>query len=249
MASTMRRLKSWANRIPFRPFSGSVIPAQAGVQRDVSAKAARMTSVRGCRALPARAGMTATRPGRLRRRFHLSHVVLLLALATLAGCGVIAEQKPGHLAVRTAHVSALGGTAVLELGLDCQLTGPMQDALDHGIPLTLQIELRAGGWLSKTRATRRVELRYYPLSRRYQLRELGVDDVRSFANPASLVAALGSLRLDLPAAFAHLPRATPLRVSAGLDPGALPGALRLPALFEPAWKLAAKDVTWPSAAP
>lgn len=178
-----------------------------------------------------------------------SRAIALLALLALAGCGVIAEQQPGHLAVRSAHVGALGSAAVLELGLDCRLTGPMQDALDHGIALTLQIDLRAGGWLAGTQATRRVELRYFPLSRRYQLREIGVDDVRSFATSASLVAALGALRLDLPAAFAHLPQATPLRVSAGLDPGALPGALRLPALFEPAWKLSATAYTWPSAAP
>jgi len=173
----------------------------------------------------------------------------LLALVALAGCGVIAEQQPGHLAVHAAHLGALGSAAVLELGLDCRLTGPMQDALDHGIPLTLRIDLRAGRWPSATSVSRRIELRYFPLSRRYQLRELGIDDVRSFTNAASLVAALGSLRIDLPDTFAHLPPATPLRVSAGLDPGALPGALRLPALFEPAWKLAAADVAWSSAAP
>ena len=49
---------------------------------------------------------------------------------------------------------------------------------------------------------------------------------------------------SLPPAFAALPEATPLRVSVALDPATLPGALRLPALFEPAWRFTAADYTW-----
>jgi len=59
-----------------------------------------------------------------------------------------------------------------------------------------------------------------------------------------LIAALESLRISLPPAFAALPAATSLRVSVALDPVTLPGALRLPALFEPAWRFAAADYTW-----
>ena len=173
----------------------------------------------------------------------------LLLCVLLAGCGALMQQVPGSLVVRGARISVNAGSALLELGLDCRLSGPMQDALDHGIPLTMVVDVRAGQWprtLAST--TRRVELRYFPLSRRYQLRELEADDVRSFAAPAYLIAALGSLRLGLPSGFVNLPAATQLHVSARLDPAALPGALRLPALFEPAWRLAAADSTWPSAA-
>jgi hypothetical protein len=175
----------------------------------------------------------------------INHPLLLVLCALLTGCSLLAEQTPGTLAVRTAQIHTVAGSAMLELGLDCHLSGPMQDALDHGIPLTLQIDLRAGRWPStKASAAPRIELRYFPLSRRYQLRELDSGDVRSFTTPAYLVAALGALRIDLPAAFATLPAATPLQVSAKLDPAALPGALRLPALFEPAWRLAAPDYAW-----
>jgi hypothetical protein len=168
----------------------------------------------------------------------------------LAGCGVIAQQAPGSLSVRSAAVVANGNGVRLDLGLDCKLSGPMQDALDHGIPITLRIDVRAGSWVrTRAVATRRVELRYFPLSRRYQLRETDPNDVRSFSTPAYLIAALGSLRLGLPDDFSSLPAATPLQVSARIDPAALPGALRLPALFEPAWRLAAKDYAWTAAAP
>ncbi len=172
-------------------------------------------------------------------------IVVIAAIALLAGCAALDAQTPGTLAVRNAQISTIAGNATLELGLDCRLSGPMRDALDHGIPLTLQIDVRAGHWPNaKASAERRIELRYFPLSRRYQLRELDSGDVRSFAAPAYLVAALGALRLDLPTTFASLPAATALQVSARLDPAALPGALRLPALFEPAWRLAAAEYAW-----
>jgi Domain of unknown function (DUF4390) len=174
--------------------------------------------------------------------------LLVLICALLAGCGVISQQTPGSLEVRSAAILAGAGQAQLDFGLECRLSGPMQDALDHGIPITLRIDVRAGGWVHPIAATRRIELRYFPLSRRYQLRENGVDDVRSFATPSYLIAALGSLRVGLPATFADLPASTSLRVSASIDPAALPGALRLPALFEPAWRLASRDFAWTAAA-
>ncbi|MGN6519066.1 MAG: DUF4390 domain-containing protein [Dokdonella sp.] len=166
--------------------------------------------------------------------------------AALGACGMLAP--PGSLGVRAAQLARYDGGATLELGLDCRLSGPMQDALDHGIPITFVVDLRAGDWPRvKARATRTIELRYFPLSRRYQLRLDDADDVRSFATQAYLVSALGSLRLRLPAEFAALANGTPLHVRAAIDPTALPGALRLPALFEPAWRLASADSTWPVA--
>ncbi|HEU4664768.1 MAG TPA: DUF4390 domain-containing protein [Dokdonella sp.] len=182
-------------------------------------------------------------------RFHRgARAFAACALATLlAACGVLAP--PGSLGVRSAQLYPSAGGATLELGLDCRLSGPMQDALDHGIPITLAIDVRAGDWpRTRARATPTIELRYFPLSRRYQLRHGDSDDVRSFATQAYLLSALGSLRLDLPAGFARLAAGTPLHVRAAIDPTALPGALRLPALFEPAWRLASADTTWPAAA-
>ncbi len=123
----------------------------------------------------------------------------------------------------------------------------MRDALDHGIPIALDIVLRAGNPLWPGHKTRtRVVLRYYPLSRRYQLQGLHAATERSFAVSAYLLDALGSLRVDVPSAFASLPRGTPLRVDVGLDRATLPGALRLPSLIEPAWRLST-DFAWSSA--
>ena len=53
----------------------------------------------------------------------------------------------GH--ARRSATRASPGTAdapMLEIGIDCKLSGPMQDALDHGIPLTFRIRVDAGRW-------------------------------------------------------------------------------------------------------
>jgi hypothetical protein len=181
-----------------------------------------------------------------------ARVASALVACTLAGCGAIAQQQPGALAIRSAHLGGASDAPVLELGVDCRLSGPMQDALDHGIPLTLAIRIDAGRWRllpSSARSEQHIELRYFPLSRRYQMRDLEAPtDVRTYATPGYLLAGLNSLRLPLPAAFAMLPRDASVHVKAGLATEALPGALRLPAIFEPAWRLSAAEYTWQPAA-
>ena len=57
------------------------------------------------------------------------------------------------------------------------------------------------------------------------------------------------VRIGLPPEFAGVAPGTPLEVSVALDPGALPGALRLPALFEPAWQLSSPGTQWLAGAP
>lgn len=181
-----------------------------------------------------------------KRPVELAIVVAALGLA--AGCGALREQAPGQLAVRDARVVDAVDASVLVLRLDCRLSGPMRDALDHGIPITLRVTLDGEGPAQahdiRARAVRSVELRYFPLSRRYQLRELDGGGVRSFTAPAALIDALAGLRLELPDDFDDLPPGSEYRVDVAVDRSALPGALRLPAAIEPAWWLAAPTFRW-----
>ncbi len=178
----------------------------------------------------------------------LAACALALGAGVLAGCGALAAQQPGTLAIRGAHVGGTPDAPTLQLGIDCRLSGPMRDALDHGIPLTFRIRIDASRWRflpSDARDEQRIEIRYFPLSRRYQLRDLDAPlDVRSFATPGYLFAALNAMRLPLPTGFAALPQDSIVRIGIALETAALPGALRLPALFEPAWQLSAAEYTW-----
>jgi hypothetical protein len=159
----------------------------------------------------------------------------------LAGCALVHEQAPGELVVRGARfIPAVDGTT-LELALDCRLSGPMSDALDRGIPLTFKVDVH----VDATPIRRRIELRYFPLSRRYLLRDPDSGRVlRSYAASAALLDGLRVLHLPLDG---DSPRqaAGRARVQVGLERSALPGPLRLPALFEPAWHLRSAEYAWP----
>jgi hypothetical protein len=184
---------------------------------------------------------------------HLVRAFAALVLAcAIAGCGVLAAQQPGTLVIRNAHIAGPADAPTLEIGIDCKLSGPMQDALDHGIPLTFRIRVDASRWRllpSEVRVAQRIELRYFPLSRRYQIRDLDAPvEVRSFATPGNLLAALNAMRLPLPGAFAALPGDAAVRVGVELETATLPGALRLPAVFEPAWQLSSAEYTWQATA-
>ena len=169
-------------------------------------------------------------------------------MLALAACDVLRHQAPGTLDVREARIVVAADGAQLDIDLDCRLNGPMSDALEHGIPITLQIELEARSKQIELGDRRAIELRYFPLSRRYQLRDLRSGTVRSFTAYGSLIDSLGALRLPLPASFVELPAGTELRVAVGLDHSALPGPLRLPAILEPAWRLVAPEYAWTVAA-
>lgn len=58
-------------------------------------------------------------------------VIAMLAVLLLGSCRFVAEQAPGSLFVRNARIDPRGDAAVLELGLDCRLSGPMRDALER----------------------------------------------------------------------------------------------------------------------
>lgn len=180
--------------------------------------------------------------GRAPRRLLLAP---LLALA-LQACA------PGEstLTLADAHVDQRGGGPLLVIECDWKPSSEMLDALDHGIPLTLRLELtreRRGlfGWEVQQREQHRLELRYFPLSRNYQLRDLDRATVRSFGVRAAALASFSRMELPLSAASIRAVAPERQRLRIGLDSDALPGALRLPALVDTAWRQAVVERTWP----
>lgn len=146
---------------------------------------------------------------------------LLFAPLLIVACS---GAPPSRL--RTVRVEP-GTPAVLVLDLDLVLSAPLLEALDHGVPLTLAVEVRGS---DATRGHATLTLSQQPLSGQYAL-----DDgrnLRVYARRAQLLAALDHLRLPLDAVPAGPPR---VRLTIAAD--RLPGPLRLPALLDPDWQI------------
>lgn len=166
----------------------------------------------------------------------------LLAAVALAACA----GAPGAIDIRDASIA--GGA--LSARLAWQPDSEVLDALDHGIALNFVVTVRAQtqGLLGIHRTLavqqRHLQLRYYPLTRQYQLRDLDRNQARSYAARALALAAFEELRLPLTDWSAAKAARYQLRIE--LDRDALPGALRLPALWRSAWHISSGTYSWPA---
>ena len=167
----------------------------------------------------------------------------IFSCLVLAACAV---TPPPALLVRSAGVA----DGVLNAHLQWLPDASVLAALDNGIALDFTVTLRAQGatalgWHPTLASWQRhLELRYYPLSRQYQWRDLDRGETRSYAARALLIAALEDLRLPMP--DFNSAGAQRFVLDIALDRNALPGALRLPALLRPAWQLSSGDYAWPA---
>ncbi|UXI67814.1 DUF4390 domain-containing protein [Tahibacter amnicola] len=167
------------------------------------------------------------------------------ALLLLCGC----SSNQAHLAVASARIEPRGGATALVVDCDWKPSEAMLEALDHGIALGLRLRLyreQPGliGWRRVASIERHVDLRYYPLTRRYQLRDLDIGTVQSFGVRAAALAALSRLELPLRGGAMAAQAGERHRLRIELDTSALPGALRLPALISPAWRQDDVELKW-----
>lgn len=149
----------------------------------------------------------------------------------LVACTATADAP--QLSIITARAQA----TTLQLALHYQPSPTQLRALDEGVPLTLALRVEGAAITPRVYT---LSLRYFPLSRRYQLHVDGSEDV-SFALRGYLFAALENLHLPLPAGSCNA--VAPCQLSVRQDRAALPGALRLPALLRSAWRVPAARIT------
>jgi hypothetical protein len=170
-------------------------------------------------------------------------------IASVAAAAALAACSNGASDAQLRISGAAVRQGVLSARLQWQPSDAVLDALDHGIVLDFVVDLRAYGptrvgWRDTlAHIERHIELRFFPLSRRYQLRDLDRGETRSYAARALLMAALEDLRLELPGDWTQATAAS-YALSVDLDRERLPGALRLPALLRPDWRLSSGDYSW-----
>ena len=174
----------------------------------------------------------------------LTSLLVLLSACTQPGGDYGFQIKkvdisPGYQKVSARHRQ--------ELSLSREAT----DALESGVPLTLlmEMELRDAATLTLLAdESRRYEIRFLPLSRRYQLTAPGGGpgsvSVKTFPRLRHVMNELAGLRLDL-GTGPLAPGDYEDRARIRLDNARLPAPMQLPALFSADWQHDSEWSTWP----
>jgi len=125
------------------------------------------------------------------------------------------------------------------------------EALEHGVAVPLRITTRVAryhGWVAIVDEDRfhRLEIRYLPLVRSYQLNDLASGRQQNFPRLGMLTSALRERRrwptgLDREAADA---RPWQVQLRAELDRSRLPSPMRIPVWFDPEWRVVSDWQTW-----
>ena len=201
-------------------------------------------------ARPIRGGPSLARKNSAGWRSLINILFPVAVAATVVACA--RSDASGRFSVREASVA--GG--MLSAQIDWQPSDILLDGLDHGIPLVFDITLSAQapgrfGWETNLAQQRwRRELRYFPLTRQYQLRDpdhaQDGAQTRSYSVRQLVIAAITDLRLPLDPAIGAAP-AQRYQLRMDLERDALPGALRLPALIDADWRLSTGNYAWPTA--
>jgi len=147
-----------------------------------------------------------------------------------------------------------GNRLVLDLDIDYGFSEEALEALDYGVPLTLEVHIRLRGvddWVwdpSLIDQRLRYVIRYKPLSKHYLVSPLPGNDGVSYVTRDATIAALGEIH-GLPLASKKQLRTAggplALWIKAALDTDELPLPLRPIAYLFPAWKLSSGWTQWP----
>jgi len=181
-----------------------------------------------------------------------------LALAVLTmmfGMAAFAQQIPerqGFFDIRSATTMMNNGVHELEARLQLILSDEALDALNSGVPLTIELDfevIRVRGWWidsSDANLTFTYELEYRPLSQRYIVRNLNSGDQDSFATLYSALNNLGRIQ-GLPViddAVLDPQGGYRLRLRARLSTKQYPTALRLLFFWRSQWQLESDWYEW-----
>jgi hypothetical protein len=190
------------------------------------------------------------------RTIGLTAALLAVATATLAPVVTRAQQeempRQGFFDVRSANTRLNAGVHELEARLQLILSQDALDALNSGVPLTIELNLEVirvrGLWLDEVEAqlTITYELEYRPLSQRYIVRNLNSGDLDSFATLYSALNNLGRVQ-GLPVIDDALIKPDSryrLRLRAALSTRQYPAALRIIFFWRSQWQLESKWYEW-----
>jgi len=180
----------------------------------------------------------------------------LLGVGIVMLCGVAIGQsdieREGYFEVRSAATSLVDGVYELDARLQLVLSNESLNALNSGVPLTIELQLkllrerRLLPDVVEAELVVRFELEYRPLSERYLVRNLNSGNQESFATLYSALNSLG--RVDsLPVIDQSLLQAGKqyrVRLRSLLDTRQYPAPLRLLFFWRDQWQLKSEWYEW-----
>jgi hypothetical protein len=185
-------------------------------------------------------------------RPHLPAMLLGASLVLASISGAARADDLGGFVIRTAYTELTGGVYYLNADVDLNLSDDAINALENGLPLTveLQIEIikhRSLLWNTRIAAlTERYQISFHAMTRRFIITNLNSGDQESFASYREAVISLGQVS-DLPVIDADLLQPDTrynIRMRAVLDITSLPGPLKLIASLFKGWDLSSDWYQW-----
>ena len=128
---------------------------------------------------------------------------VIAAAIVLLGTTALAQQpveRAGYFEVRSASTTLMGGVHMLDARLQLVLSSEALNALNSGVPLTIELQMQVirsrRFYLDAVDAELafRFELEYRPISERYIVRNLNSGDEDSFATLYSALNNLGRIQ-------------------------------------------------------
>ena len=161
--------------------------------------------------------------------------LLSLTVLLLVACD---KQSPSvyGFAIKRVSITPAYQSLVIAMQQDLQFSNEAREALEHGVTLSIrmQLELHNESQLMVVQKEERLfQLRYLPLSERYQLS--ADDDLRVFSRLRHLLAAISNQNIRL-STGPLLPGNYELRTRVSLDETRLPTPMQLPAWFSSEWQ-------------
>ena len=155
-----------------------------------------------------------------------------------AGCSSGESPQRAQLSSVRAISGGISG-AELDIVQRLRFSEPMLAALDAGIALPLDYRIDACD--GRERSLHRIDLRYAPLTRRYEMR-LGSGEARRFVRRSALLAALDRIQLPLESTDSLNCSGT---LEMSLRIAGLPAPLRIPAMLQPdQWRFETSPMPW-----
>ncbi|MCP4044414.1 MAG: DUF4390 domain-containing protein [Gammaproteobacteria bacterium] len=172
--------------------------------------------------------------------------LLSIFLFVLVGCGQPGAVDYGFT-IKNVTISQTYQSLNVHLRQDLQLSQQAREALEHGVILIIMLTLELNNddnMMVVRKEDRSFQLRYLPLSERYQLSEEGTGELRAFSRLRHLLASINDLNIQMTTG-PLLPGSYELRTRIRLDESQLPTPMQIPAWFSPQWQHDSEWSVWP----